>query len=220
MFPMAEAATAGFSINRVSRDFTEEQRDLMTLLVPHFVQAWAWANAISQRDSALSFIAIAEVDSLGRILYATEKAAAIIARYRSRDSVSPRAMPEPFRGWLLKNIALSEGLDAFSPLLLEAGGQRLTVRLAAMEDRYHLHFEERPTVTAERIAGHFGLTPRQGEVLYWMAEGKSNEEIGLIIGAKTRTIAKHVEQIFDRIGVENRSSATRLCRDYAAGLGR
>jgi DNA-binding CsgD family transcriptional regulator len=73
-------------------------------------------------------------------------------------------------------------------------------------------------VTAAQVAGRLGLTPRQGDVLYWIAEGKSNEEIGLILGAKVRTIAKHVEQIFTRIGVENRSSATRLWHDCAAGL--
>jgi len=220
MFPIAEGSMAAFSVNRVSLDFTEEQRDLMTMLVPHFTQAWARANAISQRDSALSSVAVAEVDPFARILFATEKASALIARYHFRDSANPRVLPEPYRSWLLQNIVMSGELDAFRPLLLEDDGQRLTVRLAAMpcQNRYQLHFEESALVTAEQIATHFGLTPRQGEVLYWIAEGKSNEEIGLIIGAKIRTIAKHVEQIFARIGVENRSSATRLWHDYVAGL--
>jgi DNA-binding CsgD family transcriptional regulator len=220
MFPIAEDSFASFSINRVSPDFTEEQRDLITLLAPHFAQAWSRANAISQRDSALSSVAIAETDAFGRILFATERASALIARFRSRDSLSPLMLPEPYRGWLRRNIILAGELDAFTPLLLEIGGQRLTVRLAALpgRGRYQLHFEEKRLVTAAGMAGHFGLTSRQGEVLHWIAEGKSNEEIGLILGAKTRTIAKHVEHIFERIGVENRSSATRLCRDYAASL--
>jgi DNA-binding CsgD family transcriptional regulator len=178
------------------------------------------ANAISRRDSALSSVAVAEVDPAARIHFATEKASALIARYRHRDSVGERVLPEPYRGWLLENIAMSGKLDAFSPLLLEAESRRLTVRLAGVpyENRYQLHFEERPLVTAGQMAKHFGLTPRQGEVLYWIAEGKSNEEIGLILGAKPRTIAKHVEQIFARIGVENRCSATRLWHEHLASL--
>jgi len=220
LIPIGETSTAGFSINRISLDFTEEQRDLMTLLAPHFAQAWGRADAISQRTSALSLLALAETDPTARILFLTERAATLIARYRSRDSLSPRVLPDPFRTWLLQNIAMSRDMEAFRPLILEAGGQRLTVRLAAMPDqnRYQLYFEEKILVTARQVASHFGLTPRQGEVLYWIAQGKSNEEIGLIIGARIRTIAKHVEHILARIGVENRSSASRLWHEFIASL--
>ena len=51
-----------------------------------------------------------------------------------------------------------------------------------------------------------GLTPRQAEVVYWVAQGKTNPEIGLILGASPRTIDKHMERIFERLGVENRAS--------------
>ena len=51
-----------------------------------------------------------------------------------------------------------------------------------------------------------GLTPRQAEVVYWVAQGKTNPEIGTILGASSRTIDKHMERIFERLGVENRAS--------------
>ena len=51
------------------------------------------------------------------------------------------------------------------------------------------------------------LTPREAEVLFWISEGKSNHDIGIILGAKTRTICKHVEHIFSKLNVENRTSA-------------
>jgi len=51
------------------------------------------------------------------------------------------------------------------------------------------------------------LTPREAEVLFWISEGKSNRDIGIILGAKTRTICKHVEHIFGKLNVENRTSA-------------
>ncbi|HEY4272999.1 MAG TPA: helix-turn-helix transcriptional regulator [Candidatus Udaeobacter sp.] len=51
------------------------------------------------------------------------------------------------------------------------------------------------------------LTPREGEVLFWVSQGKSNHDIGVILGAKTGTICKHVEHIFSKLNVENRTSA-------------
>jgi DNA-binding CsgD family transcriptional regulator len=220
IFPIAETSQAAFSINRMARDFTAEQRDLMTLLSPHFAQAWVRANAVSQWNSVLASLAVAEVDRSGRILFATEKAAAFIARYRTPASLSPQQLPEPYRGWLLQNIHEALVFEPFTPLLLEAGGRQLTVRLATSPGLggYQLHFEEKPIVTAAQVAERLGLTPRQGEVLFWIAEGKSNEEIALILDAKVRTVAKHVEQIFVRIGVENRSSATRLWHECATSL--
>ena len=51
------------------------------------------------------------------------------------------------------------------------------------------------------------LTPREAEVLFWISEGKSNQDIGVILGAKTGTICKHVEHIFGKLNVENRTAA-------------
>jgi DNA-binding CsgD family transcriptional regulator len=51
------------------------------------------------------------------------------------------------------------------------------------------------------------LTPREAEVLFWISEGKSNQDIGIILGARTGTICKHVEHIFYKLNVENRTAA-------------
>jgi DNA-binding CsgD family transcriptional regulator len=51
------------------------------------------------------------------------------------------------------------------------------------------------------------LTPREAEVLFWISRGKSNHDIGVILGAKTGTICKHVEHIFGKLNVENRTAA-------------
>lgn len=52
-----------------------------------------------------------------------------------------------------------------------------------------------------------GLTAREAEVLLWVAQGKSNEEIGIILGASRNTIKKHVLHVLDKLGVESRSAA-------------
>jgi len=69
-------------------------------------------------------------------------------------------------------------------------------------------------VTAEDEAGQikalqdrFELTLREAEVLIWIAKGKSNKDIGEILGLSPRTVNKHLEQIFVKLGVENRASA-------------
>ncbi len=69
-------------------------------------------------------------------------------------------------------------------------------------------------VTAEDEAGQvaalqekFALTHRESEVLIWIAKGKSNKDIGEILGLSPRTVNKHLEQIFVKLGVENRASA-------------
>jgi DNA-binding CsgD family transcriptional regulator len=52
-----------------------------------------------------------------------------------------------------------------------------------------------------------GLTKREAEVLSWIARGKGNYEIGVILGARPRTIGKHVERILAKLHVENRTAA-------------
>ncbi|MGH7972951.1 MAG: response regulator transcription factor [Limisphaerales bacterium] len=48
------------------------------------------------------------------------------------------------------------------------------------------------------------LTPREGEIAQWIARGKTNPEIGMILALSPRTVEKHVEHILSKFGVENR----------------
>jgi DNA-binding response OmpR family regulator/DNA-binding CsgD family transcriptional regulator len=53
----------------------------------------------------------------------------------------------------------------------------------------------------------FGLTPREADVLLWTARGKSNKDTSEILNISARTVNKHLEQVFVKVGVENRASA-------------
>lgn len=55
-----------------------------------------------------------------------------------------------------------------------------------------------------------GLTPREAEVLLWIAQGKANAEIAIILGASEKTVKNHVGSILEKLGVENRTAAARL----------
>ena len=63
---------------------------------------------------------------------------------------------------------------------------------------------------AKNPLGSLGLTARETEVLNWIAQGKTNYEIGVIISACTRTICKHVERILSKLCVENRTAAAAI----------
>ncbi|MFN3233608.1 MAG: response regulator [Alphaproteobacteria bacterium] len=59
----------------------------------------------------------------------------------------------------------------------------------------------------EILSQTFGLTAREAEVLLWIAQGKSNRDIGTILNFSHRTVNKHLEQIFAKLSVENRTGA-------------
>ena len=66
------------------------------------------------------------------------------------------------------------------------------------------------TTNGARPLASYGLTPRECEVATWLARGKTNLEVGLILGLSARTVEKHVERILGKLGVENRTSAALI----------
>lgn len=69
--------------------------------------------------------------------------------------------------------------------------------------------EFHPDFTAAApLESAFDLTPREAEVLLWVAQGKSNPEIATILAASENTIKKHLQNVFEKMGVDNRNAAT------------
>jgi DNA-binding CsgD family transcriptional regulator len=62
----------------------------------------------------------------------------------------------------------------------------------------------------DRLHGRVPLTRREAEVLLWLSRGKSSRDIGQILNVSYRTINKHLEQIYPKLGVESRTSAVAL----------
>ena len=71
---------------------------------------------------------------------------------------------------------------------------------------------------AENLLGSLGLTARETEVLTWIAQGKTNYEIGVILRACTGTICKHVEHILSKLHVENRTAAAAIALAALANI--
>jgi DNA-binding CsgD family transcriptional regulator len=105
-------------------------------------------------------------------------------------------------------------------LNIERGATRLTFRLhqqtgdsdATAEDGEWLIVmrEVSDTAVIEAMSLSFKLTPREAEVLYWVVKGKTNKDIGDILGSSPMTVKKHLERIFVKLGVETRTAAAGL----------
>ena len=61
-----------------------------------------------------------------------------------------------------------------------------------------------------KFSSELGLTTREGEVLSWLSKGKTNRDIAQILGLSPRTVDKHLEQIYAKLGVENRTAAAAI----------
>ena len=64
--------------------------------------------------------------------------------------------------------------------------------------------------TPASFRSDLGLTSREGEVLSWLSKGKTNRDIAQILGLSPRTVDKHLEQIYAKLGVENRTAAAAI----------
>jgi DNA-binding CsgD family transcriptional regulator len=76
------------------------------------------------------------------------------------------------------------------------------------------HVSSEPSVANHT---HPDLTQRENDVMGWIVMGKSNGEIAEILGLGRRTVEKHCEHIFDKLGVDNRTAAVVSCMDQENG---
>jgi DNA-binding response OmpR family regulator/DNA-binding CsgD family transcriptional regulator len=97
--------------------------------------------------------------------------------------------------------------------LINFDGRQLTFTFLSRtgEDEYLYRLTESGGGQEEEfLRVHFSLSLREAEVLIWIARGKSNRDISDILGISPRTVNKHLEQVFPKLGVENRASAAAL----------
>lgn len=80
-------------------------------------------------------------------------------------------------------------------------------RAATVEERARTSAAVKPDFSSHTPLLSLGLTEREAEVLLWVAQGKSNGDIGTILGISEPTAKKHVSNLFEKLGVESRSAA-------------
>lgn len=130
-------------------------------------------------------------------------------------------MPAPLLDWLHKSVATSVTGGTAAPFHLSQSAQRLTVNLASQcgdDEWLMVLIKESSAVQIERLMTIFKLTLREAEVLYWVAKGKTSRDIGDILGSSPRTVNKHLEHIFEKLGAETRTAAAAMAMAKLHGV--
>ncbi len=144
--------------------------------------------------------------------------------FSRREYRNTRLYSELYRhvdvGDLLGTAILTGKRHLALSLSRHAGGRDFSERDRLMLSLLRPHFERaRLNVLAAAEAegeclplASRGFTPREAEVARWLAEGKTNPEIAMILGMRPRTVEKHAEHVFAKLGVENRTAAALALR--------
>ncbi len=138
------------------------------------------------------------VDVRGRLLWATPQAATLLAAETSPVNVPLAAQ--------LAQGAVSPG----SLLPASAGGRRLSFVGVAAPDELLLRIAQHTARPEIILKEKLDLTLREAEVLLWISRGKATRDIAEILGLSPRTVDKHLEQIYNKLGLPNRASAASL----------
>lgn len=153
---------------------------------------------------------IVACDAGGTILWTTPQAARLMARSGLRADEGDR-LPWEVIDWL----GTQASADSATPpgLRTRKSGACIEFRLLerAPDGEILLRLLDCDQGSdEERLADAFALTLREAEVLLWITHGKSNKEIAEILEMSPRTVNKHLEQIFNKLGVENRTAAATI----------
>jgi DNA-binding NarL/FixJ family response regulator len=152
------------------------------------------------------------VSRQGKIMWATPQAQKLLSDKLAAGTDEELALPQPMLEWLEqaqkgKAGSKTTGMASFpndEQLRLQYMG-----KLGPNEFLLRLARDTSTNLPAE-FSSELGLTTREGEVLSWLSKGKTNRDIAQILGLSPRTVDKHLEQIYAKLGVENRTAAAAI----------
>jgi DNA-binding response OmpR family regulator/DNA-binding CsgD family transcriptional regulator len=152
------------------------------------------------------------VNRLGDVIWATPQAQKLLAGDEAIDAAAKLALPRPWLEWLEQlHKGLSDPKTPLSSSLLRHEQLRLQYMGKLGPNEFLLRLaRDSGTETPVEFSKELGLTNREGEVLNWLSKGKTNRDIAQILGLSPRTIDKHLEQIYAKLGVENRTAAAAI----------
>jgi len=156
--------------------------------------------------------AIAIVPATGQIVWQTPLARQWIEHYAALMELQPWVsnLYQAFGNQIKVNpltVIKSSGRLIFTPVEMQSDEQWII-----------LLREESDAAQIEALIATFSLTRREAEVLYWAIKGKTNRDIGDILGTSPRTVNKHLEHVFAKLGVETRTAASALARSKIVNI--
>jgi DNA-binding CsgD family transcriptional regulator len=207
----------GLTLNRSRAGFSERERRCLDLLRPHFQQAYRRrrdARRLHSRLTALNHAleampeGVMVVDANAAVVHVNRRGSLSLHRHfgvRAGDR-----LPGEIERWLRKlMLPLAVSSPPEHRLVLTRRGSRLEVTAVGPQPGgdWILRIVERSMDAAVRALEPLGLTPRQAEVLSWVARGRTNAEIAELLFLSPRTVQKHLEHVFGLLGVTSRTAA-------------
>ena len=128
-------------------------------------------------------------------------------------------VPPPLADWLRVQAARAAGAAAgaedreLRPLTITQGARQLMLSLqerTSDDDWLIVMREVSDAAVVDAMMQAFKLTMREAEVLYWVGKGKTNRDIGDILGSSPATVKKHLERVYVKLGVETRTAAASM----------
>jgi hypothetical protein len=174
------------------------------------MQAFRNAEAVSRMCATIGTLqqiveetdrGVLEIDGKGKILWGTPKAFLWLQAYWPQPRLSD-LLPESLAAWVRHQVQVLDKPTAFSfpdpltPLVLARESYRLSIRMGQDGDRRLLLMQEELDGVPPGKLEPLGLGRREAEVLSWVAQGKTNEEIGTLLSISPRTVKKHLERFF------------------------
>ncbi|WP_371346882.1 response regulator [Ancylobacter sp. IITR112] len=186
--------------------------ELIARIRVHLANARQTHSARAALDAAGRYLLSA--NRAGRVLWSTPQATALLAALNPALPGDSYILPEPVRRWLEVRRGDGAGGEAEAvEVSVEGSPRRLKLSYVGQigPEELLLRIVEDSGIPPEQVLkAKLNLTLREAEVLVWLARGKANRDIGEILGLSPRTVNKHLEQIYAKIGVENRAAATAL----------
>ncbi|WBU31114.1 response regulator transcription factor [Rhodopseudomonas palustris] len=152
------------------------------------------------------------VDRLGKVLWATPQAQKLLAADGAPEDGLRLDLPKPWLEWLEQvHTGLAQPKVPMKSSMLRNDELRLQYMGKLGPNEFLLRLGRDTSAEAPtQFSAEFGLTSRESEVLAWLSKGKTNRDIAQILGLSPRTVDKHLEQIYAKLGVENRTAAAAI----------
>ena len=190
--------------------------EVLARIAAHMMNARQMKQARSALDAfGQATVAVRAAD--GKLVWQTPLARKLLKDYFANPE---EVAPDELLSWINDaNQARRANRDA-RPLLVAQGNRRL---LASFHDQTGdeewlvVLREENDASAIESLIASFRLTQREAEVLYWVVQGKTSNDIGEILGNSPRTVNKHLEHVFEKLGVETRTAAANLALSKMRG---
>jgi len=199
-------------------------REVLVRIASH-IQGARQARQARNALDAFGHASITVRVSDGRILWQTPLARKLLmSHFDAPEAVAPVELADWLKVTAPKlsaEIARGQPPSTVPVWAVNQGGRRLsfTLHQPTGDDEWLLVMQESSDQAAmDALSQEFKLTTREGEVLYWVVKGKTNRDIGDILGSSPATVKKQLEHIFAKLGVETRTAAAGLAMSRVAQL--